>query len=196
MRCLQPLSHASIARYPTTFGGFFKRCYSDGYKSGPYRLMVRTSPFHGGNPGSTPGRVTMIESFIKILISIPLITAALFSTLLIIRLWNTQIDTSQTIRMWFGTQLSLSSWIITRDTNSIYQNGRLIGKVEESPIVKDNRITFPRIRYVSFMDEKQVIEYQRFKCDKVKVNETERIEGMESVSWYKNLECEIINNSD
>jgi len=138
----------------------------------------------------------MIESFIKILISIPLITAALFSTLLIIRLWNTQIDTSQTIRMWFGTQLSLSSWIITRDTNSIYQNGRLIGKVEESPIVKDNRITFPRIRYVSFMDEKQVIEYQRFKCDKVKVNETERIEGMESVSWYKNLECEIINNSD
>jgi hypothetical protein len=24
----------------------------------PYRLMVRTSPSHGGNPGSNPGRVT------------------------------------------------------------------------------------------------------------------------------------------
>ncbi len=25
----------------------------------PYRLMVRTSPSHGGNPGSNPGRVTV-----------------------------------------------------------------------------------------------------------------------------------------
>lgn len=24
----------------------------------PYRLMARTSPSHGGNPGSNPGRVT------------------------------------------------------------------------------------------------------------------------------------------
>ena len=32
--------------------------YNNPYISRPYRLMVRTSPSHGGNPGSTPGRVT------------------------------------------------------------------------------------------------------------------------------------------
>jgi hypothetical protein len=134
----------------------------------------------------------MLENIIKILLSIPLISATIFSSLLVVRLWNTQIDLPKTMSLWLGEQLSLSNWIATRDSYSIYQNGNLVGKVEVNPTIEGNKITFPRVLYVSAMDEKQPIEYQRFKCTKVSVGGTVQVQGMSSASWYENLQCEII----
>ena len=134
----------------------------------------------------------MFENIIKIIITIPLLSAVIFSTSPIIRLWNTQIDAPKTFNMWLGSQLSLSNWIATRDENSIYQNGRLIGIVEITPVIDGNKITFPRIQYVSFMDGSQVIDYRRLKCGKIKIQQTTQVRGKESASWYQNLECEIM----
>ena len=76
----------------------------------------------------------MIENLIKCIISIPLIAALLFSSLLLRRLWITQIDVSQTIRLWFSEQLSLSDWVAVRNKNAIYQGSKLVGLVELPPV--------------------------------------------------------------
>src|SRR3989344_2308439 len=61
-RCFQPLSHSSRPSKYNVILAFFvfftKNAIFQGLYRRPHRLMVRTSPFQGGNPGSTPGGVT------------------------------------------------------------------------------------------------------------------------------------------
>ncbi len=134
----------------------------------------------------------MIENLIKCIISIPLIAALLFSSLLLRRLWITQIDVSQTIRLWFSEQLSLSDWVAVRNKNAIYQDSKLVGLVELPPVFKENKVIFPRVRYVSAINEERPIEFKRFECNKIIVNGTVRVEEMGDASWYENLQCEIV----
>ncbi len=136
----------------------------------------------------------MIETIIKLFVSVPLILAVIFSVSLLVRLWNTQIDVPKTVRQWFGEQLLLSNWIAIRDSNSIYQNGQLVGKVEGRPTIEEDKITFPRVLYVSAMYKEQPIEYQRYKCNVVSVGGTTQVQGMENISWYDNVLCEIIES--
>ncbi len=136
----------------------------------------------------------MIENIIKIVLTIPLLSAVVFSILLILRLWNTQIDAPKTAKMWLGDQLAFSSWIATIDEDSIYQDGRIIGRVEVPPIIKKGKITFPRVRYISSFDDKKDIEYRRFTCRNIKINGSTQVQGMEIAGWFQDLECEIIQN--
>lgn len=135
----------------------------------------------------------MPEILIKIIISIFLAITMVFSGSLLLRLWRTQIDVGQSARLWFSKQLSLSDWVAIRDRNLIYQNGRPVGFVEEDPVFKENKIIFPRVRHISYMDPKQNIEYRRYICNKVNNKGTESVQGFEIIGWYIDLECEIVD---
>ncbi len=135
----------------------------------------------------------MAEIVIKILISIPIILTIVFSGSLLLRLWHTQIDTHQSVKLWLGSQLSLSDWISTRDQDLIYQNGRPVGFVEKDPIFdfKISKIIFPRVRHISYIDIGEKIEYRRYVCNKVNSKGTESVQGFDIIGWYIDLECEI-----
>lgn len=135
----------------------------------------------------------MTEILIKISISIPLILTIFFSGSLLFRLWHTQIDTRQSIKLWMGAQLSLSDWIAVRDHNLIYQNGISVGLVEKDPIFEKNKIIFPKVRRISYIDPKQDIEYRRYTCNKVNNKGTQSVQDFEITGWYIDLECEIVN---
>lgn len=136
----------------------------------------------------------MIEFLIKFFISIFIVFTIFFSSSFLLRLWNTQIDVSRSMKSWLGAQLSLSNWIAVRDKNLIYQNGRPIGLVEISPVIEGNKITFPRVRYISMYQEEQNLEYRRYTCNKIDVKGTYQVQGFETIGWYENLECQIIND--
>lgn len=110
----------------------------------------------------------IMETTFKIITTILLVIIPTYS---IIWLWTHQIDVRATLKNKIREPLSaITQEIVTRDSNSIYQNGNVVGKIFGDVTLdsQNNYIVFKTLYDTAKINLQAPIEYQRFICRIIK----------------------------
>lgn len=104
-----------------------------------------------------------IEIAFKILVTVILI-------FVIVWIWTHHIDVKETILGLFKKEAQKTvEWMVTRDENSIYQNGKIVGNVTAKVDEIEDKLIFHEICNTSKLNQELPFEYRREKLLIVKV---------------------------
>jgi len=104
-----------------------------------------------------------IEIAFKILVTVILI-------FVIVWIWTHHIDVKETILGLFKKEAQKTvEWMVTRDENSIYQNGKIVGNVTAKVDEIEDKLIFHEICNTSKLNQELPFEYRRGKLLIVKV---------------------------
>jgi len=104
-----------------------------------------------------------IEIAFKILVTVILI-------FVIVWIWTHHIDVKETILGLFKKEAQKTvEWMVTRDKNAIYQNGKIVGNVTAKVDETEDKLIFHEICNTSKLNQELPFEYRRGKLLIVKV---------------------------
>jgi hypothetical protein len=114
-------------------------------------------------------------------------------------IWRSQIDVKETGRKLLETPQKSMDWVVTREPDKIYQNGKVVGDVSGPVEDADEYIKFQELSETSALNQNAFFEYQRYK---LKIKQIESITGMKTYvsneksyvkrSLLSNVVCEKI----
>ncbi len=108
-----------------------------------------------------------MEIGFKILWTLVLIVVFVFS---INWIWTHQIDVKKTILGIFKKEVERPvDWIATRDENTIYQNGEIVGNVTAKVDETEDKLIFHEICDTSKLNQELPFEYRREKLRIIKI---------------------------
>jgi len=76
-------------------------------------------------------------------------------------IWRSQIDVKETGRKILETPQKSMDWVATRESDKIYQNGKIVGTVFGTVKESDQNTLFSGICDTSLLDENTPFDYQR-----------------------------------
>lgn len=104
-----------------------------------------------------------IEIVFKILVTVILI-------FVIVWIWTHHIDVKETILGLFKKEAQKTvEWMVTRDKNAIYQNGKIVGSVTAKVDETEDKLIFHEICNTSKLNQELPFEYGREKLLIVKI---------------------------
>jgi len=92
--------------------------------------------------------------------------------------WTSHIDVNATVLKFVSQKPKIADTVVTRDPNKLYQNGIAVADVTGPVQIIDDTVLLTQIANVSGLDNRQPIEYGRFK---LRVTQVQTVIGMKTV---------------
>ncbi|OGH86249.1 MAG: hypothetical protein A2493_00070 [Candidatus Magasanikbacteria bacterium RIFOXYC12_FULL_33_11] len=107
----------------------------------------------------------MLETLFKIFLTIGLSFVVITSILSVNWVWKSQIDVKETFKFLVKNKIENTQGVlVTRDPNSIYQDGKVVGTFSDEPKEKNNELFFTKIYNAKYLNKDEFLEYRRIKC--------------------------------
>lgn len=109
--------------------------------------------------------------------------------------WTAHLDPRATISRMFQKAVAPPEWVATRESNKIYQSGKVVGDVSGPVERKDRRVHFTQLSNTGGFDRSQPFEYQRLRLSVVRIGTAAGMKVEPSRTLANVLEdvlCEIV----
>ena len=86
--------------------------------------------------------------------------------------WSSQIDVKRTFSQFFEKRTEKPKWLVTRDPNKLYQDGKEVATVSGNVQEKDGHVVLSEISEALSFDQRMPLEYKRDRLKVISIGET------------------------
>lgn len=104
-----------------------------------------------------------MEVLLKIGVTIAIVIFVYFQIVFLATFWKSHIDPKESFARFLTKMSQQSDLIATRDPNSIYQDGKVVGNVTGKVTIGDDSVVFEAVTDTSELDLEAPFEYRREK---------------------------------